>query len=210
MLDQIHTQVDKVTVINNTLQPLQYRLGDILLPLTEKYNNVEEIIPTDKLLYGQSLNFAVRDSHKNGYEVCLWAHCDIEVRPGAVDALFHKYEEIKDQKWGQILSNYDSLCLFNPAFFVNENIWEDVYVLPTYFWDNARAYLMKKRGYSIHGCPEAAQLVTHLGSHTIHRNPIYNAKNGLVFKWHEKIYIEMCGGPPGHETKDATLGGLYP
>lgn len=194
-------QVDAITVINNTREFIE-GLDDPKISVLE---------PPDMLLYGQSLNYAVRQTYRDGEKACLWAHNDILVKPGAVDALYEKYEELKDTKWGVIWTNYDSLCLFNPVFFVEEGLWDDVYLLPTYFGDNLRAHLMKLRGYSMNYAEKAFSLVNHLGSQTIVQNHPFRRKNDIVFSHHGNIYSALCGGPPGQERNtDPTLGGIYP
>lgn len=193
-------QVDKFVIFNNTNEPMN--LG---------YDNVDIVDPPDPLLYGQSLNAAVKMARKEGTPYCLWAHSDILVQPGAVDALFEKYEEVKDSKWGVIWTNYDSLCLFNPVFFIDEGVYDDVVFFPTYFGDNHRARIMQLRGYGMHTAEKASPLVNHLGSHTIKMNPAYGTRNNLVFGKHGELYRAIWGGGPGQETlTDPTCHGIYP
>lgn len=199
-IDSVQDQVDHIVVFNNTNAPLTLRGKSITI-----------IEPPDPLLYGQSLNAAVKMARKEGTAWCLWGHSDIVVHPGAIDALFRKYEEFKDTKWGVIWTNYDSLCLFNPAFFIDEGVWDDVVCFPTYYGDNHRGQLMKLRGYSLNSCPEAADLVTHLGSHTIRMNPEHGIRNNIVFGHHGAIYRAIWGGMPGQETvNDPTARGMVP
>ena len=193
-------QVDQIVVFNNTNGELNIACPNLVM-----------VEPPDPLLYGQSLNAAVKMARKAGSPYCLWAHSDIRVKPGAIDALMQKYEELKDTKWGVIWTNYDSLCLFNPVFFIDEGVWDDVVCFPTYYGDNHRAQLMKLRGYSMTFAEQAGALVEHLGSHTIRMNPEFNSRNNIVFGHHGAIYRSIWGGAPGQETsQDPTARGLYP
>ena len=199
----VKDQVDSVEVINNTMVPFAWPVD------LAKSGKIKEMMPPDSLLYGQSLNYAVRASDRQGLPYCFWSHCDIVVQPGAVELLFAKYEEVKDTKWGVIWTNYDTLCLFNPRFFIDENRWDDSYFFAQYFGDNHRARFMTLLGYSMLDVPEAGKLVTHIGSHTI-KNRSYALKNGIMFPHCARIYVELWGGGPGNEINtDVTLGGIY-
>lgn len=196
-------QVDSIEVINNTMVPFDW--PDDL----KESGKVKEMMPPDSLLYGQSLNYAVRDSDKKGLPYCFWAHCDILVKPGAVDLLFAEYERIKDTKWGVVWTNYDTLCLFNPRFFIDEDRWDDSYLFAQYFGDNHRGRFMQLLGYAGYVCAEAGNLVTHIGSHSI-KNLSFQRKNDVMFPHCAKIYSDLWGGGPGQETNtDVTLGGMY-
>jgi hypothetical protein len=122
-----------------------------------------------------------------------------------------RYEEIKGNKWGVVYSKYDVLCLINPHFFIDEDIWGDPALFPNYFGDNHRYRIMDLRGYTRFECPESAPLVTHIGSQTITRHPYYGMINGLTFDLEGQLYRKIWGGGPGEERgTDPTVGGLYP
>lgn len=203
MLRSVQGQVNDVVVINNT--------GHTLDIPKDIRNMVMVIDPPDQLLYGQSLNVAIKHAAKAGYKYCLWAHSDIRLQPNAIYTLMKYYETIKDTKWGQVLTNYDSLCLFNPDFFIKEDIWDDVILFPQYFGDNHRHRLMELRGYNIYTCDEAAKLVHHIGSHTIKNHNEYWKRNEYAFKYDSMLYAELWGGNPHQETvTDPTCHGIYP
>ena len=201
-VSDLYGQVSSFFIINNTMSPLF---------IEDKDNKVHIENVRTPLVYEQSLNMAISHAYTEDSPYCLWGHNDIEVRPGAVEALLAKWREVKDAKWGVIWSSYDSLCLFNPEFFVKENIWGDPWLFQNYYGDNHRYRLMQLRGYSLVKCPEAAALVTHLGSMTIKQNHLYNKKNGIVFDKAGQIYSSLWGGLPGQErSTDPTCCGLYP
>lgn len=203
----LYDQVDFFRVINSTQRHLEAYLADI-----DPLSKITFITPHSPLCFEQALNAAVKDAvpHKD-VEFIVWGHNDIIVQPGAVDALVEKYEEIKGSKWGVIYGMYDTLCLFNPKFFTNENIWGDPALFPNYFGDNHRYRLMDLRGYSRHNCDKAAQLIKHIGSQTITRHPYYGIINGLTFDLEGQLYRKIWGGGPGQETyTDPTCHGLYP
>lgn len=193
----LENQVDRFCIINNTGEPLEM--------VSIKMDIYDSPVP---LLYGQSLNYAIKKTKDEPY--CIWAHNDIIVKDGAIQALLNKYEEVKDTRWGQILSDYDSLCLFNPKFFVEQGMWEEYMLFPFYFSDNHRARLMTLTDYKIYSCSEAAEKVHHLGSNSIRFDFQYRRRNEWMFKHHGNLYREIWGGDPGFErVSDATLGGLY-
>lgn len=197
----LYNQVSSFFLINNTGH---------LLNLPDPDNKIYVENMRTPQVYEQSLNVAIRHARES-HEPCLWAHNDIIVQPGAVDALIKKYEEVKNTKWGVIWSSYDSLCLFNTDFFYNENIWGDPWLFQNYYGDNHRYRLMQLRGYTLYECNEAKSLVTHLGSMTIKQNAQYNRKNGITFDKAGQIYASIWGGLPGQErVTDPTAGGLYP
>lgn len=198
-IESLDEQVGTFRIINSTGKPLK-------VPTT-KAVIYDSPVP---LLFGQALNFAIQEVERRKDPFCLWAHNDIVVKPGAIDALFKKYEEVKDRKWGQILSNYDSLCLFNPRFFVDHNMWEEFMMFPFYFSDKHRARLMNLIGYEIHDCPEASELVYHKESNSIRYDPAFRIRNEYMFEQHGAIYRKIWGGDPGQEKNtDATVRGLY-
>jgi hypothetical protein len=202
----LYNEVDCFRVINSTGRDLIPYMADI-----DVAKKVTFICPTTPLCFEQALNTAIKDSQVFRSDFIIWAHNDIKVQPGAVDALIRRYEEVKGTKWGIIYSLYDVLCLFNPAFFVNEGIWGDPALFPNYFGDNHRYRIMDLRGYSRLECPEGGPLVTHIGSQTITRHPYYGIINGLTFDLEGQLYRKIWGGGPGQETcTDPTCHGLYP
>lgn len=120
-IDGLYNQVDAFMVINSTERDL--------FPYFEGHDpehKVNFINPTDPLCFEQAINVAIKTAYwlyKSPY--IIWAHNDLVVYPGAIDALMETYEQYKDTKWGVIYGNYDVLCMFNPRFFVDENIWGD-------------------------------------------------------------------------------------
>lgn len=203
----LYDQVDSLEVINSTQRNLDTYLAEIDPAL-----KISLINPPVALCFEQAINTAIKDAvAKGNTEFIVWGHNDIVVQPGAVDALIRKYEEIKDTKWGVIYGMYDTLCLFNPRFFIDENIWGDPALFPNYFGDNHRYRLMDLRGYARIECPEAAPLVKHIGSQTITRHPYHGLINGMTFDFEGQLYRRIWGGGPGQETCiDPTCHGLYP
>jgi hypothetical protein len=203
----LYDQVDSFRVINSTQRDLTDYLKEV-----DPVSKISFIEPFSPLCFEQALNTAIKNSILEGdTEFIVWGHNDIIVQPGAVDALVEKYEEVKGTKWGVIYGMYDTLCLFNPRFFIDENIWGDPSLFPNYFGDNHRYRLMDLRGYSRHECSKAAQLVKHIGSQTITRHPYYGIINGMTFDLEGQLYRKIWGGGPGSETvTDPTCYGLYP
>jgi hypothetical protein len=203
----LYDQVDSFKVINSTQRNLEPYLKEI-----DPLSKIHFIIPLSPLCFEQALNTAIKDSiSENDTEFIIWGHNDIIVQPGAVDALVEKYEEVKGTKWGVVYGMYDTLCLFNPRFFIDENIWGDPSLFPNYFGDNHRYRLMDLRGYTRHNCDKAAQLIKHIGSQTITRHPYYGIINGMTFGLEAQLYQNIWGGSPGSETfTDPTCHGLYP
>ena len=200
VIDSFINQVDKIFVINSSLTPLKFI-----------HKKIIDYIPSDSLCFESALNCAIRDSHNKGNQYMLWAHSDlIALDNNVINSIFKKYEEIKNTKWGMVYGHYDHICLFNSAFFYNENIWGDSNFLFTgYFGDNHRNRLMMLRGYQFYNSENVN--VNHVGSQTIQLNPIMNRKNGLTFYLWQQLYISLWGGGPGQETiNDPTCNGLYP
>jgi len=202
----MYNEIDYFRVINSTGRDLHPYLADI-----DTEHKITFINPLTPLCFEQALNTAIKDSQLLKNDYIIWAHNDIRVQPGAVDTLIRRYEEVKNTKWGVIYTKYDVLCMFNPAFFINENIWGDPALFPNYFGDNHRYRIMDLRGYGRLECPEAAPLVTHIGSQTITRHPYYGKINALTFDYEGQLYRRIWGGGPGEEKNtDPTVGGLYP
>lgn len=203
----LYDQVDSFRVINSTQKPLE-----IYFKADDPNSKISFINPSTPLCFEQALNTAIKDSISEGNtEFIIWGHNDIIVQPGAVDALVEKYEEVKGTKWGVIYGMYDTLCLFNPRFFIDENIWGDPALFPNYFGDNHRYRLMDLRGYARINCDKAAGLVHHIGSQTITRHPYHGIINGMTFDFEGQLYRRIWGGGPGQETcADPTCHGLYP
>jgi len=203
----LYDQVDSFKVINSTQRNIEPYLAEI-----DPAIKINFINPHSPLCFEQALNTAIKDSVlEDGMDFIVWGHNDIRVQPGAVDALMEKYEEVKDTRWGVIYGMYDTLCLFNPKFFIDENIWGDPALFPNYFGDNHRYRLMDLRGYERFNCDKAALLIKHIGSQTITRHPYYGIINGLTFDLEGQLYRKIWGGGPGQETyADPTCHGLYP
>jgi hypothetical protein len=203
----LYDQVDCFKVINSTQRLLAPYLTEI-----DPLFKINYITPPSPLCFEQALNVAIKDSIFDGtMEFIIWGHNDIIVQPGAVDALIEKYEEVKGTKWGVIYGMYDTLCLFNPKFFIDENIWGDPALFPNYFGDNHRYRLMDLRGYTRINCDKSASLIKHIGSQTITRHPYYRIINGMTFEFEAQLYRKIWGGGPGQETcVDPTCHGLYP
>lgn len=203
----LYDQVDGFMIINSTEQDL-YPVFEGCDP----EHKVSFINPTDPLCFEQSINVAIKTAYyllKTPY--IIWAHNDIVVRPGAIDALLETYEQYKDTKWGVIYGNYDVLCMFNPRFFIDENIWGDPSLFPNYFGDNHRYRLMDLRGYSRINAPNVSDKVVHIGSQTIRNSPYHNRINSLTFDLESQLYVRIWGGIAPNETNpDSTCGGLYP
>jgi hypothetical protein len=200
VLDSFINQVDKIIVINNSLVPLKYS--------NEK---VVDYIPPVIFSFESSLEYAMRQTVKEGREYLLWAHSDLlALDNDVIPSLLLKYEEVKNSKWGMIYGAYDTICLFNPKFFVDENIWPDTsFMFTNYFGDNNRNRLMLLRGYTFHNGDNIH--VNHVGSQTIRNSAGMNYKNGLMFPLWQQLYIKMWGGMPGQETiNDPTCNGIYP
>jgi hypothetical protein len=203
----LYDQVDSFKVINSTQRNIEPCLMEIDPTL-----KINVINPPCALCFEQAVNTAIRDAVFEGNtEFIIWGHNDIVVQPGAVDALMEKYEEVKGTKWGVIYGMYDTLCLFNPRFFIDENIWGDPVLFPNYFGDNHRYRMMDLRGYARINCEKAAGLVHHIGSQTITRHAYHALVNGMTFDFEGQLYRKIWGGGPGQETcVDPTCHGLYP
>jgi hypothetical protein len=205
-IETLVNQVDGIKIIDNTNEGLQLKIEGM------NYNKIKVINPLAPQSYEQSLYIAIKDSIKEGNtDFCLWAHNDILVQDKAINLLFEKYEEIKDTKWGVLWTNYDSLCLFNPKFFINENLWpEGDSLFRGYYGDNNRYRLMELRGYQKYTADQAGVLVNHLGSKTIHNNPRRMRINGITFGLDGQMYSSIWGGLPGHEIiNDPTANGFF-
>lgn len=199
-IQDLYFQVDKFYIINNT--------DNEQLILSDPENKVEVITPIASLCYEQSLYASVKHSIKINSEYCLWAHTDIEVKPGAIQLLLEKYEEVKNSKWGVIYGQYDALCLFNPQYFINEHDKGDIFT--SYFGDNNRYRRMNLLGYNIYNADKVNPLVNHIGSHNIKFNSKERSKNDLLFGLTGQLYQSIWGGMPGCETvTDPNPRGLY-
>ena len=204
----LYNQVDGFVIINNTGADLMTYFKDIDIDKKMSYIN-----SPDPLCFEQSINVAVKWAYlvDRSHDYVLWAHSDIIAQPGAVDKLFESYEKIKNPKWGILYGCYDVFCLFNPNFFILENIWGDPWLFPNYFGDNHRYRMMDLRGYAKLNAEGMEGLVEHIGSQTIRQNAYFNIINGLTFELQRQLYIKIWGGGPGAETiNDPTAGGLYP
>jgi len=207
-IHDLYDQIDAFFVINNTERDL--------IPYFDGYDKehkVNFINPTDPLCFEQSMNVAIKHSYwlRQQKDFIIWAHNDLMVYPGAIDELLATYEANKDSKWGVMYGMYDTLCLFNPRFFVDENIWGDPAMFPNYFGDNHRYRLMDLRGYARINSEKAATKIAHIGSQTIKTSPYYGRINAITFPYEAQKYAAVWGGGPGQETiMDSTCGGLYP
>jgi hypothetical protein len=202
--------VDAFVIINNTNTSLAEYFSEAGVDTDHK---VRFINPVDPLCFEQSLNVAIKHSYftLGNHDYMLWSHNDIIAKPNAIATLLHEYTSIREKKWGILYGDYDHLCLFNPNFFVKENIWGDPALFPNYFGDNHRYRLMDLRGYERINAKNMEGLVTHLGSQTIIRNPYFKKINDLTFSSWGQIYVNIWGGYPPNETNnDPTCGGLYP
>jgi GT2 family glycosyltransferase len=206
-IDGLYNQVDAFMVINSTERDL--------FPYFEGHDpehKVNFINPTDPLCFEQAINVAIKTAYwlyKSPY--IIWAHNDLVVYPGAIDALMETYEQYKDTKWGVIYGNYDVLCMFNPRFFVDEGIWGDPALFPNYFGDNHRYRLMDLRGYARINAPNVADKVTHIGSQTIRNSAYHGRINSLTLDLESQLYVRIWGGlAPSETNADPTCGGLYP
>lgn len=164
------------------------------------------------LLHGQSINWMVRDAKEMASPFCMSLHNDAELHDGAVDEIMNKYEKVKDTAWSSIFlgqNNGDAFVLWNPEFFYTEKVWHLPFLHPFYYLDNTMYRMMELRNWTNHRTDN--DLITHEGSHTIKKDPVWQRINNVCFKYHGMIYNEIWGGYPGSEKSvDVTLTGIYP
>ena len=204
----LYDQVDAFMIINNLGMDLAEYFKD-----KDTEHKMSFINPPDPMGCEQSINVAVKYSYyvEKNPDYVMWAHHDIIAQPGAVTKLFEGYEKVKNTRWGVLYGCYDTFCLFNPLFFINENIWGDSWLFPNYFGDNHRYRMMDMRGYSRSDAEGMGELVRHVGSQTIRNSRYFNLINSITFELQRQVYIKIWGGGPGSETiNDPTAGGLYP
>lgn len=210
VVPQLRKHTDRtypVLIIDNTE-------GEITLEDAREFEKMGAAIETMKvgLLHGQSINWMVRDAKEINAPFCMSLHNDAVLHDGAVDEIIAKYEEIKDTPWSSIFlgsHNGDAFVLWNPEFFYKEKIWHLPFLHPFYYLDNTMYRMMQLRNWK--NCSTEHDLITHEGSHTIKKDPVWQRINNVCFKYHGMIYNEIWNGYPGHEkSADLTLTGIYP
>lgn len=191
-----------IVVINNTEGPIEVPGADDIVDMPVR------------LLHGQSINYMIRDAAARREPFCMSLHNDAKLYPGAVKELLDKWAEIQytNTRWGAITlghNNGDAFVLWNPRFFIDENVWHLPFLHPFYYLDNTMYRMMELRGYEI--IHTENDLILHEGSHTIRNDPVWRRINDICFKHHGSIYAELWGGYPGSETiNDPTARGIYP
>jgi len=173
-------------IINNTLEKLN-------IDIKYDYFIYNSPVP---LNFSQSINYAFRENDKNDF--MLWSHIDVTLNDNALDSLYNKYIEVKNKKWYQVRTNYDSFAIYNHKVFLENNILYDELLFPLYFNDKHAYRLMELRGYNFFETNE--NLVNHHTGMSIKTNKTIGRKNKMMFEEQGFVYKKIWGGFPGEET----------
>jgi hypothetical protein len=172
----------------------------------EIINNTGESIPPDILenvinpqvpqTAAQSLNLMQKLAEKWEVPFYFFMHNDAEAEPGTVEGLYQmaRAKTKNGDKWGVIFTYYDTLAAYNTAAFAEVGPWDQN--LPQYFTDNDMYRRMRLAGYEL---AESHLPVKHVGSQTIHSDPIRRQVNAITFPIYERYYQFKWGGGPGQE-----------
>jgi len=163
-----------------------------------------------KLTMAQTANWIVKLAIKQGQDRIFTLPDDAIIKPGAIEPLLEKYEEIKNEKWLNI--GYPSSSAFftlaNLNAYEEEQVWWDTFLFPMYWCDYHWLRIMRLRGWQ-DMFVEERNLVEHLGSENIKRHPGMRMRNYMIFEFNKATYEKIWGGEAGHETiTDITAGGL--
>lgn len=179
-------------IINNSGEPLGI--------LADKYN------PPVPLTASQSLNLMQYLASGAGVPFYFFLHNDAEAGAGTVEALYTLAREKTERgdKWGVIFTNYDALAAYNTAAFADPAVGPWDQNLPQYYTDNCMYRRLRLAGYEM----VSSELpVHHVGSRTLHSDPIRERVNRITFPIYGQYYAQKWGGPPGSETFDKPWGG---
>lgn len=154
--------------------------------------------PSVPLSWSQSLNFAFRLTEERGGEIMLYMHSDAIAGPGAHLGLVERARKaVRDgERWGAFFTSSGDVLSAH-----NLRMWKDIggldTTLPMYYSDNDYYGRMTRAGWPI----ERLDLpVEHIGSQTIHSDPVWDLRNKVTFPLYREYYRQKWGGDPGQET----------
>ncbi len=157
----------------------------------------EKVIPSVPLTASQTLNLMQAIAIDRKVPFYFFMHNDTEAGPETVEKLYemamHKCST--DPKWGVIFTLYDTLAAYHTAAFDAVGPWDTN--LPQYFTDNDMYRRLRLAGYEL---SESNLPVTHVGSQTIHSDPIRKLVNDITFPIYTRYYAAKWGGGPDRET----------
>lgn len=183
----------KIVILNNSLEPIN---------ISTPYIDMIEIweLPFE-LVHAQQANWMIADSINKQLPFFIVTHTDAEHLPGVMKEMLSRYEKIKDTKWFQLrMAGCPVFIMFNPQFFVQENILYDAFLFPFYYMDHHIERIAKIRGWAKINDPIETPLVNHIRSHMLKTDDVFKARNDLVCVQAEKAYEEIWGGLPEKET----------
>jgi len=158
-------------------------------------------------------DWVVKDAFYTNQPFAMTLHTDAELLPGAMKDILDKAKEIEGTKWGMLFggAGWQVFALYNPRFFVDENVWHDPYLFPFYYQDNHLYRIMTLRGWYVTQSDSKIPTIIHKSSHYLKEDPIFKRKNDIAFPAHGWIYAQIWGGLPGYETSvDPYAAGTLP
>jgi hypothetical protein len=183
-----------------------------------QYHHPEEVEIYEKL-YRVKLSPAViadwyvKDAYYTGQPFAMTLHTDAALLPGAMQDILEKYDEVENTKWGMIFggAGWEVYALYNPKFFVEENVWHAPHLFPFYYQDNHLYRIMALRGWQKYQSHSQVPTIIHKSSHYLKEDPIFRRKNDIAFPAHGAIYAAIWGGLPGYEkSNDKYASGTLP
>jgi hypothetical protein len=184
----------QVEVINNTGAPVLDGIA------------AGDCNPPVPLTASQSLNYMQVIAKEWESPFYFFMHNDAEAEPGTVEGLYQmaRAKTENGDKWGVIFTYYDTLAAYNTAAFAEVGPWDQN--LPQYFTDNCMYRRMRLAGYEL---AESHLPVKHVGSQTIHSDPLRELVNSITFPIYLNYYQAKWGGPPGHEIFTVPFNGRF-
>jgi hypothetical protein len=152
--------------------------------------DVKIIKPEKPLKTAQTFNFMF----ENGEDIFFFMHSDAVASETAYEQLSLKTEELREEKWGMIFTNYDSFASFNKKAFLEVGGADEKFT--RYFFDNDLYRRVRLEGYKEIKTDIEVQ---HKASMTIKSDPNLMAENNITFPLEEQYYIQKWGGKPQEE-----------
>lgn len=152
--------------------------------------------PSVPLTSPQTFNLMMRLTKESGGTICIWMHNDAEAAEGVGLELLNiaRMYTAQRRKWGFLFTNYDALSAMNTEMFDDIGPWDTTY--HQYFCDNDQQRKARLAGWE---CLDTGLQVSHVGSQTIHSDPLCALQNAATFHLYRDYYIRRWGGEPGSE-----------
>jgi hypothetical protein len=192
-VNSVSVHGDEVVVINNSGGNVPCSIGCSVMR------------PSVPLTASQTLNWMQYLAKLWDCPFYFFMHNDAEAHPGTFDKLLEMAwsKQNSGDNWAVIFTHYDTLAAYKTSAFDAIGPWDTNF--SQYFTDNDMYRRLRLAGYEL---AESCLPVDHVGSQTIHSDPVRGLFNSITFPIHERYYVAKWGGRPNEEAYTVPFNGV--